>query len=125
MSARLLGVDIGTTGLRAALFDVRGKMVADASSLCPLDAPHPGWAEVDPNTWWRRLKSTLATLAERASLDDVAAIAVTGQAPTAVLVDDRGEVVRPAVLWLDTRASAEANEMGTHAYYLGPKLLWL
>ena len=58
-------------------------------------------------------------------LVDVAAIAVTGQAPTVVLVDDAGAVVRPAILWLDTRADAEAKALGTQAYYLGPKLAWL
>ena len=50
---------------------------------------------------------------------------MVGQAPTVVLVDAAGAVVRPAILWLDTRADGEARELGTEAYYLGPKLLWL
>src|SRR5262249_44132367 len=60
-----------------------------------------------------------------ASLEDVAAIGVVGQAPTAALVNDDGAAIGNAILWLDTRASEEARELGTHAYYLGPKLLWL
>jgi xylulokinase len=67
----------------------------------------------------------LGELALRVKLDEVACIAVVGQAPTVVLVDAAGAVIRPAILWLDTRADGEARELGTEAYYLGPKLLWL
>src|SRR5690606_24494620 len=70
-------------------------------------------------------QAALAELGARASLDSVTAIGVVGQAPTAALVDDEGAAIGPAVLWLDTRAAAEARELGVHAYYLGPKLLWL
>jgi xylulokinase len=125
MGELLLGIDIGTTGVRAAVFDVGGSLRADASASCTVDAPHPGWAEADPEAWWRTLCSVFADLATRVRLADVACIASTGQAPTAVLVDDEGRPVRPPILWLDTRADAEARELGTHAYYLGPKLLWL
>ena len=121
----LLGIDIGTTGVRAAMFADDGTLIADASLACPHEAPHPGWAETDPNAWWRATCRVLAELATKANLADVACVAVAGQAPTVVLMDAKGEVVRPAILWLDTRADAEAKELGTEAYYLGPKLLWL
>jgi xylulokinase len=121
----LLGIDIGTTGVRAAVFAEDGRMVADASASCLHDSPKTGWAEVDPEAWWRATARVLGELALRAKLDEVACIAVAGQAPTAVLVDAAGAVVRPAILWLDTRADAEARELGTEAYYLGPKLSWL
>lgn len=125
MSARLLGIDIGTTGVRCALFDSRGNLVADASTPHTVESPAPGWAETEADVFWRRTRVALTELGEQAKLDDVAAIAVVGQAPTAILVDANGATVRPSVLWLDTRASAEARSLGTHAYYLGPKLLWL
>jgi len=121
----LLGIDIGTTGVRAAIFAEGGRMVADASASCLHDSPKPGWAEADPDAWWRAVARVLRELALAHKLDEVACIAVAGQAPTAVLVDAAGAVVRPAVLWLDTRADGEARELGTEAYYLGPKLLWL
>ena len=121
----LLGIDIGTTGVRAAIFAEDGRMVADASASCMHDSPRPGWAEADPDAWWRAIARVLGELALVKKLDDVACIAVAGQAPTVVLVDAAGVVVRPAVLWLDTRADAEARELETEAYYLGPKLLWL
>ena len=121
----LLGIDIGTTGVRAALFAETGHMVADASASCPHDCPRAGWAEADPEAWWRAISRVLGELARVAKLDAVSCVAVVGQAPTAILVDAAGEVVRPAILWLDTRAEREARELGTEAYYLGPKLLWL
>ena len=121
----LLGIDIGTTGVRAAIFAEDGRMVADASASCLHDSPKPGWAEADPEAWWRAIARVLGELALTNELDEIACIAVVGQAPTVVLVDAAGAVVRPAVLWLDTRAEGEARELGTEAYYLGPKLLWL
>lgn len=125
MTARLLGIDIGTTGVRAAVFDAAGALVADASVPCPYESPSPGWAEARPERWWRAVQGVLADVATRAPLDDVTAIGVVGQAPTAALVDDSGAATGGAILWLDTRASDEARELGVHAYYLGPKLLWL
>ena len=121
----LLGIDVGTTGVRCAAFGDDGTLVADASVACPHGAPNVGWAEADPEVWWRAIARAISELSTKTSLADVAGIAVAGQAPTVVLVDAVGEVVRPAVLWLDTRADAEAKELGTQAYYLGPKLLWL
>jgi xylulokinase len=121
----LLGIDIGTTGVRAALFAEDGALVFDASVACAYEAPHAGWAEADPDLWWRATARALADLAMRTSLAQVKCVAVVGQAPTVVLLDSDGAVVRPAILWLDTRAEAEARELGSQAYYLGPKLLWL
>lgn len=126
--ACLLGIDIGTTGVRAALFDPSGAQIGDSSVACAYDAPEPGWAEIHPDRWWRAVQTALAGLAARtphASLGDVTAIGVVGQAPTLALVDDSGEALGPAILWLDTRAREEARELGAHAYYLGPKLLWV
>lgn len=119
----LLGIDIGTTGIRAAVFEPDGTSIADARAALTYESPRPGWAEADAEGWWT---ATLRVLAElRALLPNVAAVGVVGQAPTAVLVDANGAPTCPSILWLDTRASAEARELGEHAYYLGPKLLWL
>lgn len=120
--ARLLGIDIGTTGVRAAIFDANGALLADRSVPCGHDAPLPGWAEIAPDRWWDAVCTALAGLD---GLDAVDAIAVVGQAPTVVLADETGKALAPAVLWLDTRAHAEAAALGVHAYYLGPKLAWL
>ncbi len=125
MPVRLLGIDIGTTGVRAAVFDETGTLLAEASTPCPYEAPNPGWAEARPERWWHSARNVLAELSTRAPLEEVSAIGVVGQAPTAVLVDEHGAAIGHAILWLDTRADDEARELGVHAYYLGPKLLWL
>jgi xylulokinase len=126
-AARLLGIDIGTTGVRAAVFDDGGRLLADASVACPYDSPEPGWAEIRPDRWWQATRSALSDLATRSplvALEQVTAIGIVGQAPTVALVDEAGNALAPAILWLDTRAADEARELGVHAYYLGPKLLW-
>lgn len=126
MPERILGIDIGTTGMRAAVFEPTGEMIADSSLSCGHDAPHPGWAEARADSWWRTTQRLCEDLRSRGiALADLAAIAVTGQAPTAVLVDANFNPVRPAILWLDTRATVEAAALKVHAYYLGPKLQWL
>jgi xylulokinase len=128
MNAVLLAIDIGTTGVRVALFDVRGGLIADATAPASPDVSEAGWAEAVPERWWQltcRLLGELAARAPRGAVAAVAAVAVAGQAPTAVLVDDAGNALGNAILWLDTRADAEARALGSDAYYLGPKLAWL
>ncbi|MBN9166797.1 MAG: hypothetical protein J0I07_38040, partial [Myxococcales bacterium] len=66
--ARLLGIDIGTTGVRAAIFDEGGVVLADASVPCAYDSPEPGWAELRPERWWRATQAVLADLATRSPL---------------------------------------------------------
>src|SRR5262245_21497141 len=106
----LLGIDVGTTGVRAALFDpVAGSSggaavkVADAAELVGHETPHAGWAEADPEAWWRAVGVVLERIGAE-SLQRVAGVGVCGQAPTAVLVDAEGRSLGPAILWLDTRA---------------------
>jgi len=138
--ARLLGIDLGTTGVRAGVFDEHGSLLAEASEACPCSTPAPGRAEADAEGWWTAVRAVSARLAARESLERVDGVAVTGQAPTAVLVDGAGHPLRPAILWLDVRADADARAVEArlgpgraealggnrmHAYYLGPKLAWL
>src|SRR5262245_22777806 len=120
MESRLLGIDIGTTGIRAAVFEPDGRLRAEATAASTFDAPHPGWAEADAEAWWRLTLSVVSELARKVPLASIGAVGVVGQAPTAVLVDSAGAALAPAILWLDTRASVEARELEVHAYYLGP-----
>lgn len=121
----LLGVDVGTTGLRAALFTPHGVKVAEAARACAPSFPRAGLAEGDVDAWWETASSLVQELGTKMPLASVRGVAVVGQAPTLVLLDDAGKSVRPPVLWLDTRAAREAEELGEQAYYLGPKLLWM
>jgi xylulokinase len=138
--ARLLGIDVGTTGVRAGVFDEQGSLLAEASEACPHSAPAVGRAEADADGWWAAVRGVCARVGAQESLERVDAVAITGQAPTAVLVDGAGHPLRPAILWLDVRADAEARALEAslgpgraevlggnrmHAYYLGPKLAWL
>ena len=136
----LLGIDVGTTGVRATVFDETGRVLADASSPCPYTPAGPGRAEASAEGWWNEVRVVCARVGTQTELARVAGVGVTGQAPTAVLVDGDGRELRPAILWLDVRADREARSIETrlgtaqawtlggnrmHAYFLGPKLAWL
>jgi xylulokinase len=121
----LLGIDIGTSGTRVAAFSEDGRRLAEASHSYGYDIPARGWAESDPEVFWTATRRALSELATKVEFDQVRSIAVVGQAPTIVLLDANGRPLRPAILWLDTRAETEARELNVPAYFLGPKLLWL
>jgi xylulokinase len=136
----LLGIDIGTTGVRAAAFDADGRVLAETRAPGGYSAPVPGHAEADADDWWAQVCACCSRLAGSTSLAAIEAVCVTGQAPTAVVIDGEGRPLRPAILWLDVRAEAEATAIDEslgpggalslggnrmHAYYLGPKLAWL
>jgi len=134
----LLGVDIGTTSAKGAAFDLDGRLLAQESIAYEHRVPAAGWAEADADSWWDAVRRILGTLAAAAG-GRVEAVGVTGQAPTLLAVDADGHPLAPAILWLDVRAEAEATALAArmgpraeeiggnrlHAYYLGPKAVWL
>jgi xylulokinase len=136
----LLGIDVGTTGVRAGVFDEQGRQLTEASSACPPVTPAPGRAEADAERWWAAVADVCGRVGQKVSLAQIEGIGVVGQAPTAVLVEADARPLGPAILWLDVRAAAEARAIDAalgpgraealsgnrmHAYYLGPKLAWL
>jgi|HubBroStandDraft_1064217.scaffolds.fasta_scaffold03684_6 xylulokinase len=140
MNRAWLGIDVGTTGVRAAVVTEAGRTVAEAAEPCPADTRVSGRAEADPEAWWVAIRTVLGRIGSRTPLRDIEGIGVVGQAPTAVLVDANARPVRPAILWLDARADTEARAIESrlgpgvaeaiggnrsHAYFLGPKLAWL
>jgi xylulokinase len=137
-----LGLDLGTTGVRALLIDDAGALLGSATAEHPLHSPAPGWMEQDPADWWRATGLAVrAALAEAGlSADAVQAVAVSGQMHGAVLLDGSGNVVRPCILWNDQRSVAQCDEiMGrvglermlaitgnvALAGFTAPKLLWV
>lgn len=115
-------------------------MLAEASESWKHDVPRAGWAEADAESWWAATARACRSAVDRAGAERIEAVAVVGQAPTAVLVDASCRPLRPAILWLDVRASGEARALDAalgqgraeaiggnrmHAYFLGPKLAWL
>jgi xylulokinase len=107
----LLGIDISTTGAKALLTDATGRVVASASTPLTLSTPRPLWSEQNPEDWWRAITASIRQALNDAGAtgDEVAAIGLTGQMHGLVLLDDKGDVLRPAILWNDQRCGAECD----------------
>jgi xylulokinase len=133
----LVGLDVGTTGVKAVAITPEGEVVADAEHGYPLSTPRPGWSEQDPEDWWQAAE---AALAEVSAGHGVAGIGLSGQMHGLVTLDEAGRVVRPAILWNDQRTAAECKVIeeavglerlieltGNRALpgFTAPKLLWL
>lgn len=109
---RFLGMDIGTGGTRAVLIDGAGKLIAGASSEHePFRSAHPGWAEQDPDDWWRAAKEAIRGVLAAAPepCEPIACIGLTGQMHGAVMLDESGAPLRPALIWCDTRTQPECD----------------
>lgn len=114
----LLGLDLGTSSLKALLTDASGATVAAATAEYPLSTPRPGWSEQDPEHWVRAsVVATREALARAAASghaqagERVAAIGFSGQMHGAVLVDGADAPLRPCILWNDARSAAECDEL--------------
>jgi len=133
----LVGIDVGTTGVKALAVSPDGDMVAQATHGYPLSTPQPGRSEQDPEDWWHAAE---AALAEVSRGREVAGVGLSGQMHGLVVLDDADSVIRPAILWNDQRTGAECAEIearvglsrlieltGNRALtgFTAPKLLWL
>jgi xylulokinase len=103
----LLGVDLGTSGVKAILLGVDGRPLGEAAAGYPVDSPHPGWAETDPPAWWRAVVTAVRAARDQAAGAQVAAVGLDGQMHGLVLTDAAGQPLRPALLWADARAVEE------------------
>jgi xylulokinase len=130
----LVGLDVGTSGVKALAISPDGEVVARAEEEYGLSIPRPGWAEQDPEDWWRASERALG------ALPPAAAIGLSGQMHGLVALDGRDRVLRPAILWNDQRTAVECAEIekrigldrlivltGNRALpgFTAPKLLWL
>lgn len=107
-----LGMDVGTGGTRAVVVDANGKLVSGASSEhAPFRTPHPGWAEQDPEDWWRAAQDAIrkALASAPAPHQPIVALGLTGQMHGAVMLDENGAVLRPSLIWCDTRTRPECD----------------
>jgi xylulokinase len=107
VTARVLGVDIGTTAVKAIALDEHGRVAATASIPHDGLAPRPGWSEGDPEAWWRGAVGALRRLAEQAPLDGVAMVGVSGMVPALLCLDGAGRLLRPSIQQNDARTEAE------------------
>jgi sugar (pentulose or hexulose) kinase len=105
MADRILAIDVGTQSVRAVAFDPRGEVIAAAKiPIEPYVSPHPGWAEQDPEVYWRAIGEACAALWARGfDRASIAGVALTTQRSTVVVLDRDGHPLRPAIVWLDQR----------------------
>jgi len=137
-----LGIDTSTTSSKALLIDEQGNVVAVASHPHTLQTPRPLWSEQDPREWWEAVSASIRSVLEKAgtSGEGVGAIGLTGQMHGLVLLDEAGNVLRPAILWNDQRTQSQCDEIhqivGKEKFiqitgnvaltgFTAPKILWV
>ena len=108
----ILGIDIGTGGTRAVLIDVKGTVLAtETADHPPFASLKPGWAEQDPDDWWRAAVIAIRKIVSKFPADSIAAIGLTGQMHGSVLLDKSDRPLRPALLWCDQRTERQCGEI--------------
>ena len=138
----LMGIDISTTGAKALLVNEQGKVIAAKSNELPLSTPKPLWSEQDPADWWNGILKSIQELLQETAIDshEIAAIGLTGQMHGLTMLDAKGDVIRPEILWNDQRTGKQCNDIheiigkdkflqttGNVALtgFTAPKILWV
>lgn len=113
MTDLLLGIDVGTTNIKAVLTTPEGWIIAQAHTTYPIHHPKPGWAEQDPADWWQGVVQVTRTVVAKATArpEQIVGVGVSGQGCAVTLIDDAGEVVRPAIIWMDSRSEAQCEQL--------------
>jgi sugar (pentulose or hexulose) kinase len=113
---RLLAIDVGTQSARAIVFDARGSLLAKAQTVFEpaYVAPQPGWAEQDPEVYWRGVVNSCQSLWAGGEVrpDEISGVALTTQRATMICVGGDGRVLRPATVWLDQRRCSAPPDLG-------------
>ena len=135
-----IGIDLGTSAVKLLLMDQEGAVRNVVSKEYPLEFPHPGWSQQNPEDWRKAVLEGIPELLEGFDRSQVAGIGAGGQMHGLVVLDEKDEVIRPAILWNDGRTAAEVDylngEVGkdklsawtaniAFAGFTAPKLLWL
>ena len=134
-----LGIDLGTSSVKVLLIDADQAVVGSATSPLEVSRPHPGWSEQDPADWIAATEAALADLKAQkpAELAAVKGIGLSGHMHGATLLDSRDQVLRPCILWNDTRSHAEAAKLDADPRFrhitgnivfpgfTAPKLVWV
>ncbi|HEV8356653.1 MAG TPA: xylulokinase [Gemmatimonadales bacterium] len=136
-----LGLDVGTSGVKALLMSPSGDVAAAATAPLSMTTPRPGWAEQEPESWWEATVASVRQVLIDRPAARVESVGISGQMHSSVFLDRSGEVIRPALLWCDGRTTAECDEITRLAGgeeqlrdwvrnpalegFTLPKLLWL
>lgn len=140
--AHFLGIDVSTTGSKALLINEEGRVISTASFPHTLSTPKPLWSEQDPAEWWQATIYSVRLVLSQSGLDphEIKAIGLTGQMHGLVLLNEHGQVLRPAILWNDQRTQAQCDEIhrrvGLEKFiqisgnvaltgFTAPKILWV
>jgi FGGY-family pentulose kinase len=141
VSQYFIGVDGGTESLRAGVFDAKGNPLAFAVSDYPTQFPKPSWAEQNPNDWWKALGIAVrrAVIEAKVSSSSITALCLDTTCCSVVALDEKGDPLRPALIWMDVRSSEQAKRIAAcgddalrvngygpvSAEWMTPKSLWL
>lgn len=135
-----IGVDLGTSACKFLLMDEKGEILNITSRSYDVEYPRPGWSQQDPADWWRAVREGVPELLAGFDASQVAGIGCGGQMHGLVALDEKDQVIRPAILWNDGRTAEQVRylneEMGTsrlleltgniaYAGFTAPKLLWM
>lgn len=132
-----LGIDVGTSSLKAVLIDETQRIIDSRSVPLAVSRPHPGWSEQDPESWWQACQDALDGLASErsAAIAAVKGIGLSGQMHGATLLDENDKALRPCILWNDGRSAAEAASISSVSErvtgniampgFTAPKLMWV
>ena len=140
--AYFMGIDVSTTGVKAILIDQQGIVIGTANTEQPLFTPYPLWSEQNPEDWWNGAIKSIRQVLSQTGVggQDVAAVGLTGQMHGLTLLDEGGNVLRPAILWNDQRTASQCDEIrallgrsrliqitGNDALtgFTAPKILWV
>ncbi len=138
--ALYLGLDLGTSWLKATIIDDEGKIICQTAKEIHINTPSPGYAEEFPSEWWNTFCILLKTLSSRADFSQIRSVGLSGQMHGVVCYNSNNEVLRPAVIWADKRSASQVEQIngliGTDKIYeitgnpvftgfMLPSLLWL
>ena len=139
--ALFLGLDVGTSGVKALLMSPSGEVAGTATAPLTMSTPRPGWAEQEPESWWEATVASVRQVLTGRPAARGGSVGISGQMHSSVFLDRSGEVIRPALLWCDGRTTAECQEITRLAGgeerlrdwvrnpalegFTLPKLLWL
>ncbi|HEX7620129.1 MAG TPA: FGGY family carbohydrate kinase, partial [Anaerolineales bacterium] len=137
-----LGIDISTTATKALLIDSTGQVIAVHSTQYGFETPRPLWSEQHPDLWWDGAQRSIRAVLEKTGIGptQIGGVGLTGQMHSLVLLDEAGNVLRPAILWNDQRTQAQCDEIhrriGRERFiqitgnvaltgFTAPKILWV
>ena len=113
MRELLLGVDIGTSACKVAVFNKEGEVIASGNGGYQVYYPHPGWAEQNPDEWWSAVCSAIGDVLKKGDIkpEEIKGIGVDGQSWSAIPIDKEGNVLANTPIWMDTRAQSICDRL--------------